>query len=205
MKRSFSLIGILLIVLVWGCDKKDKNYDDLLLKNYTKAKFPELKYDKVEYYIFDDKAIELDSMRRISNYEYSFIDTLGNLYNGIKPKYNLILTKDEVSFLEKSLLVYTPKKVAKDTTNVAFDCVIFYRDVLVWKDKNDKPIAAFEMCFTCGEYNFYPRISNELRIITQEKTHLGSFFYRAGKALGEDPDEEMAKSFFTTPKDLFEK
>lgn len=195
-------IGILL--LIFSCDRKDDNYEDLLLNNYTRVKFPKLEYDKVDYYVFDDRLTDLDSLRLVSNYEYSFIDTLGNIYNTIKPKYKLSLTRDEINFLKESLRVYTPKKAKKDTSNLATDCAVFYRDVLVWKDKNDKPIAAFEMCFTCGEYNFYPKISNEVIIVTQEKIHFGSFIYRLSKVLGENPDEEMTKSFFPTPKDLFE-
>ncbi len=196
-------IGILL--LIFSCDRKDDNYEDLLLNNYTRVKFPKLEYDKVDYYVFDDRLTDLDSLRLVSNYEYSFIDTLGNIYNTIKPKYKLSLTRDEISFLKESLRVYTPKKAKKDTSSLATDCAIFYRDVLVWKDKSDRPVAAFEMCFTCGKYNFYPKISNEAIIVTQEKIHLGNFFYRVGKALGENPDEEMTKSFFDTPKELFER
>ena len=196
-------IGILL--LIFSCDRKDDNYEDLLLNNYTRVKFPKLEYDKVDYYVFDDRLTDLDSLRLVSNYEYSFIDTLGNIYNTIKPKYKLSLTRDEISFLKESLRVYTPKKAKKDTSTLATDCAVFYRDVLVWKDKNDKPIAAFEMCFTCGKYNFYPKISDNVKIITQEKVHLGSFFYKISKALGENSYEEMAKSFFLTSKDLFDR
>ncbi len=196
-------IGILL--LIFSCDRKDDNYEDLLLNNYTRVKFPKLEYDKVDYYVFDDRLTDLDSLRLVSNYEYSFIDTLGNIYNTIKPKYKLSLTRGEINFLKESLRVYTPKKAKKDTSTLATDCAVFYRDVLVWKDKNDKPIAAFEMCFTCGKYNFYPKISDNVKIITQEKVHLGSFFYKISKALGENSYEEMAKSFFLTSKDLFDR
>ena len=196
-------IGILL--LIFSCDRKDDNYEDLLLNNYTRVKFPKLEYDKVDYYVFDDRLTDLDSLRLVSNYEYSFIDTLGNIYNTIKPKYKLSLTRGKINFLKESLRVYTPKKAKKDTSTLATDCAVFYRDVLVWKDKNDKPIAAFEMCFTCGKYNFYPKISDNVKIITQEKVHLGSFFYKISKALGENSYEEMAKSFFLTSKDLFDR
>ncbi|MFY7912544.1 MAG: hypothetical protein ACOVO2_23455 [Emticicia sp.] len=185
--------------LLFSCkESQEKSVNQL--DNFNKINFLTRSTPyKVDYYYFNYEDInqELKMSRIVRNVNLSFIDTLGNIFGKARPVFTTTLTNEEFDLLNRSLNIYLPKPIEGDSTIGVTDCSEVYRDVLVWKDKHNKPVGAIEFCFTCGSYNFYPKLQPRARIICDDKNNLGTLFYQMHIKAAISSKEDYLKDFFS--------
>ncbi len=120
--------------------------------------FPNFDYDHAALLSIDKKI--LDTTSNESKYSV-MLPTNGNGTNGASflndkgiPYHNYYSKKNITT--EQEVMIHnclSPMSIFGEKRN---DCLPIYRDIVVYYDKNDKPVGWMSVCFECGELYFSP-------------------------------------------------
>ena len=169
-------VGLLFTIFISCNSTVQKKFSDT-------TPFPRIEYKLVRIISVDrDKEQDgtLKPMIYLEGHEATgIIDSTGNpITKKIK---SITLSQPKIDSL---LIVLRPRPKNKNEQWTDGDCIPAYRDAIVFYDKNSKPVAWINICFTCERTMFVPRSEYMFGFDLDQHLELRQFF----KTLGYIPE-----------------
>ncbi len=173
MRHSVIFSVAFLLAIFISCNSTDqKSHVDTI-------PFPRIEYQSVKIFSVDRDKEQNGTLKPmtylVGNEATGIIDSTGNpITKKIK---TIVLSQSQIDNLS---IILRPRPIKKNEKWTDGDCMPAYRDAIIFFDKNKKPVAWVNVCFTCERTMFVPTSQYMFGFDLDQHLELRQFFKNLG-------------------------